>query len=113
MAQRSQVTNLPKPSEFVQSLSGFFKRDLISLPLIRKHPHQSVTQRCGLKAATLELDTAAFPNIDYIAGDRLSIYPTNPTDHVSSIMAHLFDDLQTQPLTDPLLPALVTLTDYP
>lgn len=97
MAQRSQVTNLPKPSEFVQSLSGFFKRDLISLPLIRKHPHQSVTQRCGLKAATLELDTAAFPNIDYIAGDRLSIYPTNPTDHVSSIMAHLFDDLQTQP----------------
>lgn len=56
-----------------------------------------MAQRCGLKAATLELDTAAYPNIDYIAGNRLSIYPVNPIDHVNSIMAHLFDDLQPQP----------------
>lgn len=87
------MNHQPKSKDFVKSLGEFFKRDLISLPLIKKHNHQPVMQRCGLKVAKLELDTAAFPNIDYIAGDRLSIYPMNPLDQVNSIMAHLVDDL--------------------
>lgn len=88
-----QHQHKPKSQEFVKSLAKFFKRDLISIPLMRKHAHQLITQRSGLKVATLELDTSAYPNIDYIAGNRLSVYPSNPADHVSCIMKHLIDDL--------------------
>lgn len=79
--------------EFLKCLSEFFKRDLVSIPIVKKYPHQSITQRCGLKAATIELDTAAYPSIEYIAGTRLSIYPLNPVAHVNSIMEHLVDDV--------------------
>lgn len=83
----------PKTREFVKSLGQFFKRDLISIPLIKKYPHQLIGQRCGLKAATLELDTAAYPNIEYIAGNRLSVYPVNPIEHVNVVMKHVIDDI--------------------
>jgi len=82
-----------KTKEFVKSLSEFFKRDLISIPLIKKYPHQQFSQRCGLRAATLEFDTAAYPNIEYIAGNRLSVYPMNLVEHVNTIMKYLVDDL--------------------
>lgn len=85
--------NQPKSQEFVKNLSEFFKRDLISIPLIKKYPHQLFNQRCGLKASTLELDTSAFPNIEYIAGNRLSVYPVNPNDHVDTILKHVIDDI--------------------
>lgn len=82
-----------KFNDFIKSLSSFFQRDLISIPLVKKYPHNQVTKRCGLKAATLELDTAAYPNIEYIAGNRLSIYPINPLDHVDVIVKHVQDDI--------------------
>lgn len=85
--------NQPKSQEFVKNLSEFFQRDLISIPLIKKYPHQLFNQRCGLKASTLELDTSAFPNIEYIAGNRLSVYPVNPNDHVDTILKHVIDDI--------------------
>lgn len=80
-------------SDFLICLSDFFKRDLITIPVVKKYPHAVVQQRCGLRAATLELDTAAYPNIEYVAGTRLSVYPINPSAHVSAIMEHLHDDL--------------------
>lgn len=89
----------PKSQEFVKNLSEFFKRDLISIPLIKKYPHQLFNQRCGIKASTLELDTSAYPNIEYIAGNRLSVYPVNPHDHVESILKHLIDDISGTPGT--------------
>lgn len=92
--QQDHFLQQPKTrNEFVKSLSDFFKRDLISIPLIKSYAHQQISQRCGLKAATLELDTSAFPNIEYIAGNRLSVYPVNPSDHVQTIMKHIIDDI--------------------
>lgn len=79
--------------QLIKSLAEFFRRDLISLPLIKKHPHQQIAQRCGLKTSTLEFDTAQYPNIEYIAGNRLNVYPLNPADQVNAIMRHLIDDL--------------------
>lgn len=82
--------------EFVRSCSEFFKRDLISVPLIKSHSHHSISKRCeGLRASTLELDTSAHPNIDYIAGNRLSVYPANPPDQVQFVIKHLIDDIST------------------
>lgn len=82
-----------KSKEFVSCLSDFFRRDLISLPLVKKINHSQIMQRCQIRAATLDLDTTAHPNIEYIAGNRLSIYPVNPADHVQAIMKHLLDDI--------------------
>lgn len=94
-----------KYSEFIANLSQFFQRDLISIPLIKKYAHNQLGNRCGLKAATLELDTAAYPNIEYIAGNRLNVYPINPSDHVQFILKHVVDDItgprtRKQSLTD-------------
>lgn len=85
-----QQTHKP---EFVKCLADFFHRTLISIPVVKNYPHQSIFQRCGLKAATLELDTAAYPNIEYLAGTRLSVYPLNPNDHVQVVLKHLIDDV--------------------
>lgn len=52
-----------------------------------------ITQQCQLKAALLEFDISAHPNIDFIAGNRLSVYPMNPADHVSAILKHIQDDI--------------------
>lgn len=83
-----------KSAEFVKCLADFFQRELISVPLSAKRAHQQFSQRCGQRAASLELDTAAYPNIEYIAGNRLSVYPVNPQDQVSAILKHLVDDIQ-------------------
>lgn len=83
----------PLPAEMVKCLGSFFKRGLITIPLTRKHQHQQFQQRSGLQAATLELDTGAYPNIEFVAGSRLSVYPPNPADHVQAILKHLVDDV--------------------
>lgn len=93
----------PKSKEFLKSLGDFFKRDLISMPLVKKYPHTMVARNCGRRLATLEFDTSAYPNIEYIAGDRLSVYPANPADHVSFIMKHLIDDVGPSKPMSPLL----------
>lgn len=88
-----------KFNDFIKSLSQFFQRDLISIPLVKRYPHNQVYLNSGLKAATLELDTASYPNIEYIAGNRLSIYPINPSEHVNSILKHVVDDIAINPNT--------------
>jgi hypothetical protein len=85
--------NSSNKGEFLKCLSEIFKRDLISIPIVKKYYHPSIAQRCGLKAATIELDTAAYPSIEYVAGSRLSVYPLNPPSHVQSIVEHLIDDV--------------------
>lgn len=80
-------------SELIKSLSEFFRRDLITIPVVKNYPHSVIQQKCGLRAATLELDTAAYPNIEYVAGTRLSVYPVNPASQVQAIMDYLIDDL--------------------
>lgn len=81
-----------KAMSLAKQIGECFKRSLIAIPLVHKYPHQGITQRSGLRAATLEFDTAAFPNIEYIAGTRMSIYPPNSASDVEHIMSKLTDD---------------------
>lgn len=84
---------MSNPRDLAKGLSDFFRRDLIAIPLIKMYPHSTINQKCGLRSATLEMDTSAFPNIEYIAGTRLGVYPANNAAQVKSIMRHLKDDL--------------------
>ena len=99
-------------AEYLQCLSDFFRRDLIAIPVVKKYPHAAVEQRCGLKAATLELDTAAYPNIEYVAGTRLSVYPVNPSNHVQAVLEHLQDDLSNSNKDGIALPPHMSLVRY-
>lgn len=83
-------------AEFVKALGMFFQREVIAIPLVKRINHNSTSQRCGLKGTTLELDTACYPNLDYIAGNRLSIYPTNPMAEVVACMKFIVNDLMPQ-----------------
>jgi len=85
----------PVSNEVLKSMSDFYQRSLVSIPIIKNYPHQSVTQRCGLRAATIELDTTAHPNIEYVAGSRMSIYPVNPDSNVQFLIDFINDDLTT------------------
>lgn len=82
-------------ADIVKSMSEFYKRDLITVPVVKVYAHQSISQRCGLRAATIELDTAAHPNIEYVAGTRLSVYPVNSDFNVQFMCDFLLDDLHT------------------
>lgn len=82
-----------KYANLSQQLSFCFKRTLIAIPLVHRYPHQSLLKRAGLGAATLEFDTAAYPNIEYIAGTRMSVYPANRSEDVDRIMSKLVNDL--------------------
>lgn len=89
----SPISSFQPSQDFIKSLSLFFQRDVIALPLVKRYAHPSIGQKCGLKTATLELDTATYPNLDYIAGNRLSIYPVNNIDHVNAILKYIVNDL--------------------
>lgn len=79
----------------VNALSEYHQRELISVPVVKRHGHPSVAQRCGLRAATIELDTAAHPSIEYVAGTRLNVYPPNGDSQVQLLCDFLVDDLKT------------------
>lgn len=88
-----------RSKDFASCLGEFFQRDVITVPIIRRYEHKSIAARCGLRSATIELDTSNYPNIEYIAGNRLSVYPCNPSEDVDVLLHRLIDDITPAAIT--------------